>query len=222
MYELELIKLKNTPLFSLSDVSQIVSGKEYAKKLVKRLVMNKRILKIKRNAYTFYEDPFLISTFLVKPSYISGVSALYYHKLITQIPRDIFCFTVKQEKKFHFFEDIYFRHSNFFWGFEMQKYESFTIPIATPEKAIIDSIGITPLSIIEEAFEKIDIEKMIQYLKKIKKSSIIKRAGYLLEKKGYNVYSKLNKYINNKYIVLDPLAKKTGKRDKNWRIIINV
>ena len=62
---------------------------------------------------------------------------------------------------------------------------------------------------------------MIEYLKRIKKSSIIKRVGYLMEKNGYNSYDELKEYINYKYIVLEPLMKKMGKKDKKWGLIIN-
>ena len=37
MYESRVLKLKEIPVFSLSDISQIVSGKEYAKKLLKKM-----------------------------------------------------------------------------------------------------------------------------------------------------------------------------------------
>src|SRR3989338_9353051 len=98
MYESKLQKLREVPVFSLADISQIVSGKEYAKKLLRRMVLSNDIKKIKRDKYTFYDDPFLISTFINKPSYISSVSALSYHKLISQIPKDVFCFTLKKDK----------------------------------------------------------------------------------------------------------------------------
>ena len=63
---------------------------------------------------------------------------------------------------------------------------------------------------------------MITYLKKIKKSSIVKRVGYLMERNGYNVYGRLKKFINYKYIPLDPLVKREGKKNKRWRLVINI
>ncbi|MBS3090590.1 hypothetical protein J4433_02345 [Candidatus Pacearchaeota archaeon] len=222
MYELKIAKLREMPVFSLADISQIVSGKEYAKKLAKRLVKANALFKIKRGLYTFYDDPFLVSSFLLKPSYISSASALSYHKLITQLPKDIFCFTSKQKKKLDFVTEILFFHTNYFFGFEMQKYENFILPVATPEKAVIDSLGILPISVFEEAMEKIDLERMLAYLKKIGKSCFTKRIGYLLEKNGFDVYDRLKKGINNKYILLDTIAKKEGAKDKRWKLIINV
>ncbi len=221
MYESKIIALKSVPVFSLSDVSQIVSGKDYAKKLLRRLVDSGEIKKIKRDSYTFHEDPFLVSTSLVRPSYISSVSALSYHRLITQIPRDVFCFTQGKQRRFKFISEISFIHTNHFFGFENQRYEGFGLPIATPEKAIIDSINIVPFSVFEEAIEKADSSRMLEYLKKIGKSSVTKRVGYLLEENGFDVYEKLKGGLNGRYICLDPLARKTGARDKKWRLIVN-
>lgn len=221
MYETEIIDLKKIPVFSLADVSQIVSGKDYAKKLIKKWVISNKIKKIKKNAYTFHEDPFLISPFLLKPSYITSASSLSYHNLITQIPKDVFCFTTKQDRKFIFKTDIYYFNTPYFFGFEIQKYENFDLPIATPEKAIIDSFKIVPISIFEEAIENINLKNMLAYLKTIRKTSLVKRIGYLLEENGFNVYGELKEFINIKYIPLEPLNKPIGSKNKKWRLIIN-
>ena len=221
MYESKVMALKGIPVFSLSDVSQIVSGKDYAKKFLRRLVSSGEIKRIKKDAYTFHEDPFLVSTFLVRPSYISSVSALAYHRIITQIPRDVFCFTQGKQRKFKFISEINFIHTNHFFGFENQKYEGFGLPIASPEKAIIDSINTAPFSVFDEAIEKVDLERMLEYLRRIGKSSVTKRVGYLLEENGFDVYEKLKSGLNGRYVCLDPLARKTGARDKKWRLIVN-
>jgi len=222
MYEAKVIgHFSNVPVFRLADLTQIVENREYAKKFLQRMVRQGKLQKIKRDSYTMHEDPFLVSTFLVKPSYISSVSALSFHRLITQIPKEVFCFTTKQSKVINFVSRINFVHTKYFFGFKPEKYEKFYIPIATPEKAIIDSIDIVPFSVFEEAFEKIDVELLVTYLKNIKKSSIVKRIGYLAGKNGFDIHEELKNFINNKYIFLDPLAKKNGKKDKKWKVIVN-
>ncbi len=223
MYETKILKyFTKVPVFSLSDINQIISNKDYAKKFLKRLVKNKTIYKIKKNTYTFHNDPLLITNYLLRPSYISSVSALSYYKLITQIPNEIFCATSKISKKIKFITPINYFHTNYFFGFQTKNYENFKILIADPEKAIIDSFSIVPVSIFEEAFEAINTERMLFYLKKIKRSDIIKRIGYLIEKNNHSVYKELKKFINYKYITLDPIGSKYGKKDKKWRLIINI
>jgi len=221
MYETEIMEhFSKVPVFSLSDVTQIISNRDYAKQFVSRMIKKGFIKRIKKGVYSVYEDPFLVSTFLLKPSYISSVSALSFYHRITQIPNEVFCFTSKAPRNYFFVTRINFYHTKFFFGFEKRKYGGFEIPIATPEKALIDSIGKVPLHIIEEAFEDIDLERMRGYLLRIGKSSIVKRLGYMLEKKGYDIYPWAKRIIDNKYIPLDPIAKNGTKKDKKWRLIV--
>ncbi len=222
MYELKLLKLKELPVFSLADAAQIVSGKTYAKKLLKRMLDRGEIFKVKRDVYTFHDDPLLVSTFLAKSSYVSSASALSYHKLITQSPRNVFCLTAGKDRKEKFREEINFYHTPYFFGFESKEYNGFSVPMATPEKAIIDSFGIVPVTIFEEAVTEINLERMMLYLKRINKSSWLKRLGYLLEKNGFDVYDHLKKKLNQRYIFYDPLVKKKGKKNKKWKLVINV
>lgn len=220
MYEADVKEhFSKTPVFTLSDLTQIIPNRVYAKKFICRMVREKKVKRIRKNLYTFSDDPFLVATFILKPSYISSVSALSYHHKITQIPKEVFCFTSKPTRNYFFTERINFHHTKYFFGFDMKNYHGCNIPVATPEKALIDSIGKVPLSVIEEAFEDIDLKKMIFYLHKIKKSSIIKRIGYLLETHGYNAFSHLKEYVNDKYIVLDPIAKHAGTKNRKWRVI---
>ena len=221
MYEAEVMEFySKVPVFSLSDLVQIIPNRVYAKKFISRMIKKGKVKRIRKGLYTFHDDPFLIATFLLKPSYISTVSALSYYHKITQIPNEVFCFTSKPTKTYFFIERINFCKTKYFFGFEMKKYAGVEIPIATVEKAIIDSIGTVPLSVIDDSFEEVDVKRMISYLKVIMKSSIIKRVGFLLEENGYNVYQTLKKYMNNKYIPLDPIAKSKGKRNSKWKLVI--
>lgn len=220
MYEADVIEhFSKVPVFTLSDVSQLITNRDYAKKFISGMVRKNKVNRIRKNLYTFHDDPFLVATYILKPSYISSVSSLSYHHLITQIPKEVFCFTPKPTRKYFFRELIRFHHTKYFFGFEMNKYLDHVIAIATPEKAAIDSIGKVPLSVIDEAFEDMDHEKMICYLHKIKKSSIIKRIGYMLEVHGFDVFPELSRYINDKYIPLDPIAKHGGTKNGKWKLI---
>ena len=221
MYEIKVKEhLSKTPVFSLSDINKIISNKEYSKRFLKRMYERKEIFKIKKNLYTFHSNPFLVSTFVVKPSYISSFSALHYYKLITQIPKEVICMTPKKHSEITFNEKIRFVNTNNFFGFREIEYENTKIPIAEPEKAIIDSLNIIPISVFEEAFDSINEEKMIEYIERTKKSSIIKRIGYLLEKQGYDEYKRLKRYINYRYIPLDPLLRKKHVKNKKWGLLV--
>jgi len=221
MYETEIIsKFSKTPVFSLADVSQLVKNRAYAKVVISRMVRKGEVKRIKRDTYTLHEDPLLVSTFLVKPSYISSISSLYLHKKITQIPNEVFCFTSNFPRKFFFVTPINFFHTDYFFGFENERYGEFEIPVATDEKAIIDSVGKIPLFVVEEALENLKVERMIDYLKKIGKSSFAKRIGFLLEKNDYDVYQELKGLIKGTYIPLDPLVKTRKRKNERWKVIV--
>jgi predicted transcriptional regulator of viral defense system len=220
MYETVFMeKFSALPVFSLADVSQITKSRVYAKILLSSMLKKGRIKKIKRDLYTLHADPFLVATFIVKPSYISSISALSFYKDISQIPNEIFCFTTKPPKVFHFVQTIRFFHTKFFFGFEEKEYRGFKILIADREKAIIDSIGKIPIYVFEEALEKINTEKILGYVKRIGKKSLAKRIGYLLAKQGYDAYKEIKDLIDKKFVFLDPIAK-GKKKDEKWKVIV--
>ena len=217
MYELELIKtVEKMPVFSLADVAKITKSRNYAKKLLSRLTKRKIIKKIMRDMYTTNDDLFLIAPFLYTPSYISCASALQYHGLISQIPNAIFLMTPKRSKKIRYKMHLLYQKTNKYFGFQMVKYQNIWLPIADPEKAFIDSIGIHPLNLIYEALDELNPKKLMLYAKKTDET---KRIGYLFEKN--NIQLKLPKKLSYKYIYLDPLGAKTGEKNKKWRLIIN-
>ena len=223
MYEADVLAhFAGVPVFRLADMTQMIQNRVYAKKFLQRMVREGKISRIERDFYTVHEDAFLVSTHLVKPSYISCISALSFHRMTTQIPKDVFCITSKRKRTISFISEISYFHTEYFFGFEMQEYGKFSIPVATPEKAVIDSIGVMPFSVFdEEAFERLNADLLIGYLGKIKKSSIVKRIGFLAERNGLDVFGELKDFLNDKYVLLDPLAEKGGKRDKKWKVVVN-
>ena len=59
MYETRIKEhFSKTPVFSLSDVNQIINNRQYSKRFLKRMVKDKGIFKIKKNLYTLNKDPF--------------------------------------------------------------------------------------------------------------------------------------------------------------------
>lgn len=222
MYETRVLEqFRHVPVFSLADVSQIIQNRSYAKNFMKRMIAEGKIKKIKRGFYTLQEDPFIVSTYVIRPSYISSVSALAFHRMITQIPNKVFCLTEKPTSKITFISDMLYFHTDYFFGFRHEAYESFSVPVAVPEKAVIDSVGIVPVSVFEEAFADLDAKTLLKLLEKIKKGSIVKRIGYLAERNGFDVYENLKKFLNNKYVLLDPLAKNKGNENIKWKVIAN-
>ena len=222
MYEAEILgHFREVPVFSLADASQIIESRLYAKKFLERMIRDGKIARVKRDCYTVHKDPFLLAPFIVSPSYITSVSALSFRGAITQMPKMVFCATSRRDKEIDFGQGIRCRHTNYFFGFAPEKYGEFSLQVATIEKAVIDSIGVVPLSVIEEAFREIGGEALLKQMARIRKGSVLKRIGFLADRNGIDLHRELKKYLNTRHILLDPLAGKKGEKNSKWKVIVN-
>ena len=89
------------------------------------------------------EDPAIIACQLMRPSYLSFWSALHFHGLTEQVPRVVTLAT----RRYHAPVEILGMRYMFtaltgrkFFGFEPTWVGHQRVPIATPEKAILDSL----------------------------------------------------------------------------------
>ncbi len=223
--------LKKYPVFdSLTLNNKLKTSKEYTNLFLNRLVKKNMLHRIERNAYTLYDDPFLIASRISWPSYISCWSALKFHNLTEQIPHNIGIITTHYKKPVKFLKSeiifITIKTKNFF-GYEKFEYNGFDIFVADPEKSIIDSILFKKVSfseireIISNNINTLRFNKFLRYLIRINNKALIKRFGFLLESLGKNYYKILKKYISGPYTPLDYSKKPIGNRNEKWRIIIN-
>lgn len=73
--------------------------------------------------------------------------------------------------------------------------------------------------------EKIDFEKLLNYVIKFNKIVVIKRLGYILEILNLKdeLYLKyLKERIDNKYYILDPLLTTNETYRNSWKFIANI
>lgn len=227
-------ELEKYPLFTLKDLKDITNKDEkYCKLLLYRLRKDKLIFKIEKNKYTLHYEPLIFSSRLVWPAYISCWSAIRFYNLTEQLPQGIFVVTTRSRLnrniKFNNIKIAFIKTKpNLFFGFTKENYNGFTIFIAEPEKALIDSILYRKISfseiasMIKENIKELDVKKFISYLIKIKNKSLIKRFGYLFDLINLDYHNKLKKFLDNKYIGLDYNKPKEGIKNKKWRIIENV
>lgn len=223
--------LRKFPVFDLTTVSnKIDKDHSYTKLFMHRLKKRVALTTMGRNRYSLYDDPFLIASRMVWPSYISGWSALSYHHFTEQIPSQIQVITTKRYHQITLSgTTIHFttvKPTNFF-GYRKTKYENFDVFISSPEKALIDAALFKMVSFpeIREIFlnhiREIRITTFLKYLKKIGNKTLIKRFGFLLELAGYDYYPLLRRYINKTYSPLNHAQKQGGEKNQKWKVIIN-
>ena len=217
-----LKKLERLPLFTENDVAKIVNkSPKYIRTLLFRLNKEKLIRRIEKGKYTLHEDVLIFASHIVIPSYISLWTALRYYNMTQQQPTSFFILSRIKRKNINNL-NINFLSTKHMFGYKKERYSDFDIFMASPEKAIIDSLLFKlPIEDIKIALEKesIDFKRLSEYAKKTKNKSLIKRLGYLLEKEKNNSYAL--KALDNNYILLNYLGGKKGKKDKKWKLIIN-
>jgi len=227
-------KLEEYPTFNLDTFANIIDNdKTYAKVHLNRLKNRGIVKQIQRNVYTVQEDPLIIASRIVWPSYISLWAAFRYHNLTEQIPNKISVITTRSKSREHIqimnttiiFEKI---RPSWFFGFSKIKIQDFDIFIAEPEKALIDAILLKKIStaevysILKENIKKISTKKMVEYILRTKNLALAKRFGWMLESLGCSSANKLKKQSYKTMIPLDTTRPKTKIKDNKWGVIVNI
>lgn len=228
MNTIELIeKLKEKSVFKVQDIERIAyCDRRYGKLILNRLKKRGLIKKVTRNVYTTKDNIFVIASNIVYPSYISFWSASCFLGYTEQILNTVQVATTRRVKpiKFEGYEIKFILIKDFF-GYKKLRTGEGGIFIAEDEKLLIDAF-LKPKEMgnfdeIEKIFENANIseEKIITYLKKTGKQTIIKRVGFLLEKiKGYDISKSFE--LDKNYVLLNPFSKNWKKIDSKWRIKI--
>lgn len=220
-----LKRVERLPLFTENDAAKIVNkSPKYIRTLLHRLHKNGLIRRVENGKYTLYEDPMVFSSHIVLPSYLSLWTALRYYNMTEQQPYSIFVMVSSPKKSLTFAKTpILFFSTKYMFGYKKERYNDVDIFMAEREKAIIDSLLFRiPVADIKTALEseEVDLKKLSEYAKRTASISLMKRLGYLLETLKGSSYGL--KALDNNYVRLDYLAKKRGKKDKKWKLIINV
>ncbi|RLE41732.1 hypothetical protein DRJ19_05360 [Candidatus Woesearchaeota archaeon] len=122
-----------------------------------------------------------------------------------------------------------FLRQKYFFGFIRAPFQGALTNISDIEKTIVDTTYFLGRHIIFNdllkaiilAKNRMNTNKLIQYLRKIDSPFINQRLGFLLQKLcDISIRNKVR--ITTRYVLLDPAGPREAiAKDKNWRIIIN-
>ena len=196
-----LDKLAEKKIFSIKDAEKITStNKNVLKVIFSRLEKSGWIERIEKGKYMiiplgakkgkFTLHEFIIGSFLVDLSIISYWSALNYYGFTEQIPKTVFIQTTARKKKqtltiFGVDYKIIRMKPEKIFGTDKVWFENLSILITNKEKTIIDCLDKPQLcgGIIEviKAIKSndYDIDRLIQYSRKINNTGVIRRLGYI-------------------------------------------
>lgn len=216
-----LLKNNGLQVFKTKDLALLLNiSKTKTYNLIKALKKKNVIEVLSSGIYSLREaDDFVVGAYFNWPSYLSFLSALNYYGFSDNMPRKI-TFVSTNYKKSSRFEYICLSPKRFFGYTKVGD-----IILAEKEKAFVDSLllpkcsgGIKEISrSLVENFEKIDENKLVKYALEINNKMVLRRLGFILEKK----LSKKNKKILLKKKgkgpgLLDPNIKKREKLNKRW------
>ncbi|WP_018289523.1 type IV toxin-antitoxin system AbiEi family antitoxin domain-containing protein [Verrucomicrobium sp. 3C] len=133
------------PLFSTRDAAAICGMTiKAASKALSRFAAEGLLTRMVRGFWVVIPDRLsdlsLAEPLIGMPSYVSLLSALSFHGMITQVPQDVYSMTVGRSRKIDTPEGVYaFHHCepDWFFGFDLPT-ENPWLKIATPEKALLD------------------------------------------------------------------------------------
>ncbi|MCD6085979.1 hypothetical protein J7J37_00235 [bacterium] len=176
MSEKFLKKLKeiNKSYYTLADLSKIYpSRKDSLKVLLSRLTKKKKILRLKRDVYILpekFSEIEKIANQIYFPSYLSFESALSFFGILSQIPYSLIFATYLKSKKITLLDTlIEYRQikKELFFGYFLKN----GLYIASPEKALLDtlyfvSLGKLKINLKNIDFSKIEKKKFFEYLNK--------------------------------------------------------
>ena len=224
-------KLKELDLeiFTINDIIKITKqDKNTVRHFLSRNVKNKNMYRLKKGHYSIdrIENKFKIGN-VYNNTYIGLNSALEYYQTTNQRFNSLDLISIKNNKNTQINGTKIFFHKikkELFFGFKKIMINNTTAFISNIEKTIIDCVLFSNKVYLSEIIEFIRIQKenidlvmLNNYLVKINSSILNKRIGYLLELN--NLYISLS--INNKYEKLNKNLLSKGKKDYNWKLIIN-
>ena len=242
---------ENKTIFKINHAQKIL-GKSYSSTvdLLRDLVKRRIVIRLKAGKYLIIPQEigsgknYLGNWYIAAKEvinfpqyYISFYSAMNYWGMLTQPLLKIFVATPKRQvvpremKGKMIFVTV---KENSIWGIKEEWIErKEKIRISDIEKTMIDCLtfpqhcgGITEIAKgIWIVKEKINQKKLLSYVKKQDRNVVAKRLGYLLEILDIDdsdMYFELQKYVKDRYDLLDPTLSFKRINKNSWRLVDNV
>lgn len=173
---LSLYKIRNLALkskravFSVQQLANLIGKSKavasvYSYRLVKKGLANKLL----SGRISFSDDEYVNASQLMEPTYISLQSALLFHGLVTQVPKDVECVTTRNSKRYPSLGIAYHKiPPALYFGYVKHGKSDSYIFMAEPEKAVIDCIYLNAISLsqVKELLTRLDRKKFEGFVKR--------------------------------------------------------
>jgi predicted transcriptional regulator of viral defense system len=245
---LSALSVAGKTVFTIEEARQLVSADStQVRQLLYRLEGRGWVQRLERGKYlilplaaglngTYTAHEFLIAGTLVSPYAIAYGTALRYYGYSDLISRTIYVATTRRKRPltlhgltYHFVAVSLTR----FFGIAQVPLEGQRIHITDREKTIVDCLTHPPYAggIIEAAKglwfgdEEIDLERLVGYADQNGSKAAMQRLGFWLEQLELGDEALLRRVetgCSQSYARLETPGPATGRRDRRWRIIVNI
>ena len=144
--------------------------REHAKVYAGRMVKKGFAHRLAEGVISFTDDPFVIASQLIEPSYISFIGALYLQGMIQQIPAIVECVTPRNSLRLERLKIVYHKvRPSLFFGYErLERYGGYVF-VAKPAKAVLDLIyfGLYPREM-KLDLDEVELASMVRAYRKFK------------------------------------------------------
>lgn len=236
-------------IFTLEEARQSIRiHPRYLENLLQDLVAKGWLKRVEQGMYMilplkagveghFSEHPFVLATYLARPAVISYWSALNYYGYTEQIPGTVFVSTTMKKRSLNLtilgirFKFVLLSKEKLF-GVRKAWVDSASIEITDPERTILDAFDhpeycggiVESCKATVHAWGNLDRQKLLEYLDKMRNSSVAKRLGFILEM--FDIAEEpfiksLAERVKKGYSRLDPTAPAQGRYVAKWNLQAN-
>jgi len=236
-------------IFTLKDASRLIAPdrEKYVRQFLARLKKKGWIGRVKPGLFAVIPlssgasrtpqiHEFLIAMRLVEPAAISYFSAMNYHGLTEQLPRQVFIATNHKvtrptKESLGFSYRIITHLPERFFGVRKEWINESPFMITDLEKTLIDGLAMPEyvggVGIVAQAlsasWSRIDEKRLHEYAVRIGISAVVKRLGFLLETLAIGNLEGLRRSteLSTGYPRLDPALPAQGTHNRRWGLLVN-
>jgi len=162
---------KKSQIVTNNSIEKITNNPQYARQLIRNLILKGKIKKLAKGFYTSHNNPEL-AVFCFKPAYLGLQDALSFHDLWEQetIPIIITSRKVRTGIRKIMGMNAMIRRINkkYLFGFDYSSQGKFSIPYSDVEKTFIDMVYFKEKlskGVLEDIIKKINKRRLEKYLK---------------------------------------------------------
>jgi predicted transcriptional regulator of viral defense system len=219
------LKVRGLYVFTPKDVMRLTGvTRASTNVLLHRLARDGWVIRAGRGVYTLVDDPLVVGTSVVSPSYVTFVAAYHFHNVVEQMP---FTTTVAAARTRRPLATPSWRvefvqlRSSLMFGFRLERVSGAVARIAGLEKAVVDSLYMPRRALFKDTLRALrECERSIleEHTERSGIEAVRRRVGFLLERvEGSTSIKPEGRTVH----ILNPARKRRGRFDARWRMYIN-